>query len=200
MHVARLTQKLREDKPPTQTELAAMARTIREQQKSRDVPYFRKMPKGEFTDMFGGSSKVYIEWAEKHGFPWPEKERYVDAIEIMLWYRQQFADRDTKTKGEREFFDDWQGKCWEERYYELLDKREKRQEQLILREDFHLVLNIIIAELRQAGERLQRTYGADAQDVLNDAIDNIKHHAQAQFKDAKFSDDTAGHAQANGQP
>lgn len=138
---------------------------------------FRALPKSEFNEIFGGSSKVHVGWARDFGFPWPgRKFSHVNCVDVLKWLRQSFADRSKKTGTEHEFFGaaEWQGKCWEERFYELRDKRQQRHEQLCWREDVHKILSIIASEIRRLGERLQHKYGPDAQDFVNDALDNIK--------------------------
>lgn len=85
-------EKLRNGKRLTKQEIAAVDDAQNEQAKARDLPYMRRMPKKDFIELFGGSSKVYIEWHKRWGFPWDPRRAHVDAIEALAWYRQFVAD------------------------------------------------------------------------------------------------------------
>ena len=75
--------------------------------------------------------------------------------------------------------DEWQEKCWEEKYYALRDSRRQRHRQLISRADVHVFMGILSSSVRQLGERLQRAYGTDAQDMVDDSIDDAMGRAEA---------------------
>lgn len=89
--VASAQKKLAAGKRLTKAEIAAVGSTERNASKKRDLPYFERMPKGEYITFFGGSSKVYIEWHLRHGFPWVPELNHVDVIAVHRWYRETFA-------------------------------------------------------------------------------------------------------------
>lgn len=84
--------KIQAKQPLTRAERTALARFEQQQTRTHGVRYVRAMPKGDFLDLFGGSSKVYIEWRTRYGFPWPESAGTVDVLEVGRWYRRQFVD------------------------------------------------------------------------------------------------------------
>jgi hypothetical protein len=53
-----------------------------------------------------------------------------------------------------------------------LDLSERRGE-LIPRDEIHNLFTRMGSRLRQAGETLQRKFGAESQEILNDALDDI---------------------------
>lgn len=87
---AREKQKSNSKKRLTKPEIAAVVELERRQARGIDMPYMRAMPKKDFLALFGGSSKVYLDWQRRHGFPWGGGAS-VDAVEILIWLRAQFA-------------------------------------------------------------------------------------------------------------
>ena len=86
-----IQQKRATGKPLTKAEQKELLDIDLERRREHGVQYLRAMPKGDYLRLFGGSSKVHIEWRDEHGFPWPEKEiKTINLVEIVAWYRQQF--------------------------------------------------------------------------------------------------------------
>lgn len=77
---------------PTKAELSAFRKFEKATRAKHGQAYLRAMPKGDFLDTFGGSSKVYIEWHNNYGFPWRKKAGEVSLVDVLQWYRKQFID------------------------------------------------------------------------------------------------------------
>jgi hypothetical protein len=84
-------------------EIRAIEKDEEERNKLRDLPYMRRMPKGEFCKRFGGKHKTYLEWRDAYGFPWgiPSDDPaggfdygsgYVDALGALEWFRNFLAE------------------------------------------------------------------------------------------------------------
>ncbi len=84
--------KLRDGRRLTKQEIKAVEDADNAKKREHDLPFMRRMPKGEYIERFGGSSKVYIEWSRRWGFPWPDGEKHVNALEILCWYREHVAN------------------------------------------------------------------------------------------------------------
>lgn len=84
--------KISQNQQPTQTELRALRKFEHRQLYEFGQKYITAMPKGHYLDLFLGSSKVYIEWRQAYGFPWPESSKTVDVREVMRFYRARFAE------------------------------------------------------------------------------------------------------------
>ncbi|HPO15968.1 MAG TPA: hypothetical protein PLI09_21195 [Candidatus Hydrogenedentes bacterium] len=65
----------------------------------------------------------------------------------------------------------------------LLSKleREMREGNLLRREEVHESLGQLAAILRNAGETLKRQFGAEAQDILNEALEEFERRVDGQF-------------------
>lgn len=100
---------------------------------------------------------------------------------LRLWARAE-SSRSSQSDDEKEFFGDeagWQDKCWEEKYYALRDERAKRHERIIWRDDVHQLLTATASKIRSLGEKLQHRFGIEAQDLVNDTLDDIVHQSEA---------------------
>lgn len=85
-------EKLSAGKKLTKQEIAAVEAAEKEKQRGHDLPYMRRMPKGEYIERFGGNNQSYINWRQRYGFPWPDRSDTVDAIACLCWYRDYFAE------------------------------------------------------------------------------------------------------------
>lgn len=108
---------------------------------------------------------------------------------LRMWALVEASGRGAPaTAFEQEFFGDepgdWQSKCWEEKFYALRDERAKRHDRIIWRDDVHKFVTIAASELRKLGEQMQKKFGADAQDDVDDCLNNIVHHSDSYLADA----------------
>lgn len=62
----------------------------------------------------------------------------------------------------------------EERWKREKIKRQTEEKEIIPRDQVHDGLGVIAAVLRQAGDQLQREFGTEAVDILDEAIDDIR--------------------------
>lgn len=85
-------KKLESGKDVTPSELRAIRDVEAQQQREAALGALASLPKGLFQDLIGGSSKVYIEWRKRYGFPWDERSDFVNVIEVLRWFRDQFVN------------------------------------------------------------------------------------------------------------
>lgn len=88
-------RKLKEGKKLSREERLTVSRVEASRASAAAMPYLTAMPKGAFLELFGGSSKVYIDWRKRDGFPWPIDKDVVDVIAIVRWCRQRTVDVNT---------------------------------------------------------------------------------------------------------
>jgi len=91
LRVKSAKSKLAANKPLTKAEKFALARAKADQARREAEPWLRKMPKGTFIELYGGSSRAFINWREKRGFPWHDNGDEVDAVAACAWFREQLA-------------------------------------------------------------------------------------------------------------
>ena len=85
--------KIARGETPSGPELRALNKFELEQLKTFGQKYLAAMPKSHFLDLFLGSSKVYINWRDSFGFPWPPKgDEGVDLKEVLKFYRTRFVN------------------------------------------------------------------------------------------------------------
>ena len=95
-HMAKLVrsgrEKISRQEIPSRDERRAIGKMEAEQLKTLGRKYLAAIPKGHFLELFLGTSKVYNEWRESYGFPWPEERRAtLDLREVLRFYRSRFA-------------------------------------------------------------------------------------------------------------
>jgi len=73
-------------------ELRALKKYEKEQLRTLGQRYLKAIPKAQFVELFGGYNKVYIDWRDAHGFPWPANHRVgVNLRDVLQFYRKWFA-------------------------------------------------------------------------------------------------------------
>ena len=102
-------------------------------------------------------------------------------IDVTKWMKIWSENRNKEAQldaDEKEFFPeggapkDPRSLCWQEKALELIDKRHAREQKTITIEAVQDIYLRQAAILRQAGETLGKKFGADAQLVLNEALDD----------------------------
>lgn len=166
-------EKLASGRPLTKAEQAAVSQAESDKARQIAMPWLRAMPKGEFVELVGGSTRVYLDWEKAHGLPWHKSKPSVDALELLRWFRDQFAaagspagSAATRKSDAVDRFNELRAKKAEAEY-ELMMGR------LVYVEDANRDVEAIAKAVRGGIERLER-YGRDAQQVMIDVLDEIK--------------------------
>lgn len=192
-------RKLRGGQTPSSQERAALKRFERAQEEERRWEYLRTTPKRDYMAMSGRSARVLIDQARRHGLPYPTGSREpVDLTAVIRWLHDLLS-----THGQRlsapETDDPMMAGASSpalERYREERAKlarleRLQKEGQLLPREAVHEALVRIAAILRSAGEILGREHGPEAQDVLNEALDDAQREIDRSFGEREGEGDVA---------
>ena len=139
----------------------------------------------EYGGKYVGSlpQKTYIEWAElnarivySHGaeFRLPIRGKHLDLRAIVKRIHELLKDGSlaNESKGNMESPSIERQRC--ARADEAEDNRDERRGQLIPRDVCRRVHTVWAKMLRDAGETLGRKHGSDAQDILNEALDDCE--------------------------
>lgn len=178
-------------KPLTKREIDAIAKLEAKAHRERAESHLRRMPKGEFIGLCGGSSRLYINWRERLGFPWPAESDDVDVVEVLKWFRQRLVDggneqpappdaAELRGKRKQEYYD---GEAAEAKYRALI-------RELVPTSEVEAVFNEIAAELSTALTLAERI-SPQATEHFVVALENSR---------KKITDRFARHANANGSP
>lgn len=117
------------------------------------------MPKGLFLELVGGHSKVYIEWRKRYGFPWNEREDEVDAVEMLRWFRSQFASGGMKdADGTKQRSESIKLRNLELDLEERELKHAERKQEVIQVDEVHEILHDLLSGVRRVAERLPDEY------------------------------------------
>ncbi len=179
-------KKRREGGKLTRAELNALERFEREKDQRHGRRYVRSMPKKDYCEFSGRQVKVLLEQAASYGIPL--RGEAVDVAAVIRWLHDFLAEHKhglaklLKSAALGEFFpgasdDDWQEKCWQERFYELRDKRLARERDMLPRGVVHQVHIQWAARLRKLAEKLAKTAqltGPDAHRHLNEAMEDCE--------------------------
>jgi len=180
--------KLQSRQTPTRQEQAALRRVEAAQEQRQRWRFYRSVPKIHYREMSGRQSRTINEQAERYGLPWPPGKT-VDLTAIVKWVHD-FLARNKVRLNAPETDDPLLGGTNSAALERYRDERAKlarlerlqKEGELLPREDVHQVLGQIATVLRSAGEILGRQFGADAQDVLNEALDDAQHEIERAFE------------------
>ena len=143
------------------------------EQRDRDK-YYRTVPKRDYVAMSGRQHKVLDEQAARYDLPLLGES--VDLFALLKRFHDLFAEGRFRTDDDLD--DETQQtpnleKLRGEKYRLAKLDRLERQRQLLPRRLVRELLGFNAAKLRNLGEQLQRRFGPEALDALNDTIDEI---------------------------
>lgn len=130
------------------------------------------MPKGLFLELIGGHSKVYIEWRKRYGFPWKELDDEIDVLEVLRWFRTQYAEGSPKSSADEEAKQ--RAEAIKLRNLELdLEEREirhaERKQELLKVEEFNEILISILGGIGRVADRLADEHKLMLADEMKEA-------------------------------
>lgn len=156
-----------------------MRRHEKQQEEQRRWSYYETIPQKHWVEMSGRQAKVLREQASRYGLPFGQRvvnlPQLAKAIHDFLATHARLLSRG---RDEDELILESAPSPALERYRDekaklaRLDRLEKEKE-LIHRDDLDEVMQRMAVVLRNTGELLQRQFGNDASEVLNDALDDL---------------------------
>jgi hypothetical protein len=178
---ARAYKKVMAGQLPSVQERNALRRFEKERDEKLRWQHYASIPQKHWRQMSGRQTKVLQEQAERYGIPFASREislpRVVKALHDFLAANARHLPSDADLLGP-DF-----GSPALERYREekaaiaKLDRLEREGELIevsVLRDG----LNRIAAILRSAGDSLDRRFGPEARQILNDALDDAHKHVE----------------------
>lgn len=144
------------------------------EQRDRDK-YYRTVPKRDYVAMSGRQHKVLDEQAARYDLPLLGES--VDLFALLKRFHDLFAEG--RFRSDDEIDDETQQtpnleKLRGEKYRLARLDRLERQRQLLPRRLVRELLGFTAAKLRDRAERLQRLFGPEVVDELNDAVAEIE--------------------------
>lgn len=122
---------------------------------------------------FGVHPKTIDVW-RRSGMP--GEQRNWDLAEIAQWRESHIK----KKSGENsQYVELWQ----KERFLSTRLKRRQAENDLVERAYVHEELQRLAGLLRQLGERLQKSFGQDAQDILDEAVDSFAKRVKSKIEE-----------------
>jgi len=174
-------EKQKGGKEPNAKELAALRRIEKAREEAQRWAFYHTIPQKHWREMGGGwQTKMLQEQADRYGIPFSGP--IIDLPAVVLALRKFLATNAHRLAAETDdMMVSANGKetAAMRRYREAkanmieLDLAE-RQGQLVPLDQMHARLTRICSGLRRAGEVLQRRFGTEAWDILNDALDEAE--------------------------
>lgn len=150
--------------------------------------YYRTVPKKDYVAMSGRQHKVLSDLVGRYGMPL--EGNTVDLYRTIRWLHDFLAEHGPKilrTEGIDPELSPGEGdspaleKLREEKFRQARLERLEMERQLLPRGQIHEGLTRLAARLRNCGEQLERQYGPDALDVLNEALADFERELEALF-------------------
>lgn len=199
---ARALEKRRRGETPNSQELAALKRFERQEEERQRWEFYRTIPQKHWREMSGRQAKVLKEQAELYGIPFGDREIDLPSVVQAL---HDFLARNARllaNAGEENQDADpllvGSGSPALEEYRRERTRlvkleREEREKTLLPRDLVHEGLGRIATILREAGETLQRQFGSDAHQLLNEALDDCQREigAMVSADDIKLDSDSS---------
>jgi len=187
----RALQKRQAGGNPTRQELAALRHVEKERDHELRWFHYGSIPKGHWEKMSGRQSKVINEQAARYKFPFGAGHPKIDLSAVVRRLHDFLAENKDKLGADSTGDPLLVGTDSPalERYRLARAKiaeheLEEKIEQLIPREQIHDGMTQLAGLLRSCGEQLQRAYGDDALDILNEALTGCQRVISSMFKDA----------------
>lgn len=161
---------------PTGREQAALRRIEKERDEDQRWEHYASVPKKHYVEMSGRQPKVLIDQAVRYGLPL--KGKTVDLSLVLRAFHDFLAKNARKlAKQEAAAADPWK----EERTKLARLQRLEREGVLIRRDQVVEAAYKYGMVLRAAGDRLQRRYGPEAQEILEEAVREFEQEVRKAF-------------------
>jgi hypothetical protein len=178
-------RKLTSGEKLTKSEQRALRRYEKQQEEDRRWQYYASIPQKHWRTMSGRQTKVINEQAKRYGIPFGGAT--VNLPDVARAFHDFLAENAVRLNQDDALLNgDGASSPALERYREerallaRLDRLE-REEQLVSRDEAREGLARIANLLRTAGETLERQHGADAADVLREALEEAQREITRQF-------------------
>lgn len=161
---------------PKRDELAALVRVRAAREEEDRWKHYRSVPKKHYISMSGRQQKVLDEQSARYGLP--AMGPSVDLAAVLRWFHDFLSDNGPlliRTVGQEGLNGDAETSPALERLREetfLLKRLERLQleKELLPRGQIHEMLVAFASGIRSCGEQLQRQFGPEALEILNDAV------------------------------
>ena len=180
----------------TNQERAALKRHEKEKEERLRWQHYASIPQKHWRQMSGRQTKVINEQAKRYGIPFGGAS--INLADVVRALHDFLAENAWKlSQDEALLAGDGSSSPALERYREerallaRLDRLE-REEQLVARDQVREGLARIAGLLRTAGETLERRHGAEAADVLREALEEAEREITRQFGEASDGHDNGG--------
>lgn len=190
-------QKRKQNQMPSSRELSGLRRYEKQLEEERRWEYYRSIPAKHWKEMSGRQARTINEQAVAHGIPFAGREiNLPDVVRAMHDFFARHAQKLATFVGDdplladggetTQFLEKLREETWKLRRLERMEK----ETELVPRATVHESLARIAGILRMAGDTLQRQFGPEAFDVLNDALDDAEREIEASFGDGGKRTDT----------
>lgn len=186
--VARAYRKVMDRQELTQAEREALKRHEKLKEERLRWQYYGSIPQKHWRRMSGRQTKVINEQAERYGIPFGGSTINLPAVVRAL--HDFFADNAAKLAREDDPLLSGGSSPALERYREERAKlarldRLERERQLLPRDEVRESWGRMAAILRGAGDALQRQFGSEAVEILNDALDDCEREIDRRLQAAE---------------
>jgi hypothetical protein len=186
--VAAALEKQRCGQTPNRAESAALRGYQREREEEDRQRHYAAIPQKHWAALSGRQPKVLNEQAIRYGVP--VGQAVIDLGKVARWLHELL-----RTRGPQILREDEDGEVGgpnspnlerlrREKWRLAKLDRLQREGNLLPREDVHELLLAVAEALRSTTDRLQRRYGDDAADVVNEAVARIGEMVEAAMSDA----------------
>ncbi len=181
---AQVLDKLKSGISLTSTEKRTLKRYEKEREERLRWDYYKSIPQKHWREMSGRQTKVINEQSERYGIPFGG--RTIDLPSVVRSLHNFLAENASKLAADDDPLMRGEGSPALERYREeraaiaRLDRLE-RERMLIPRDDVRTSLGRIATLIREAGETLQRQFGAEAAEILLEAMDDAEQEIERTF-------------------
>ena len=190
--VASAAQKVRAGQTLTRQERSALKKFESAKEEERRWQYYQTVPKRHYLEMSGRQTRTLHEQADLYGAPL--RGPTIDLSAVIRWLHDFLAANRHKlasTDGEVPMTGESSPalELWRQEKYRLARlERLEREQKLLPRDQVHDGLARLSGLLRVLGETLQRQFGAEAQQLFEEALDDYTREVGTLFGDGH--DDT----------
>lgn len=175
-------RKRRAGEKPSREEIRALQRIETAREEADRWRHYETVPKKHYLEMAGDcdrprAAKVVLEQADRYGAPL--YGRTVNLRKVFRWLHDFLAENRWKlAESDEEILaggnSEWAEELRKERTLLLRIERETKEGQRLVRNEVHDSLTRVSSILRGVGEMLERQFGADAHQLLDDALDDAQ--------------------------
>ena len=170
---------------PTAREQSALKRYEKQQEEQRRWAYYESIPQKHWRQMSGRQTKVLQEQAERYGLPFGGRTvdlpKLVRSLHDFLAANARRLSSDDDDLLHADVSSPALERYREERALMARLDRLEREQTLVPRHAVRNGLERIAVILRTAGDQLQREYGAEAMELLHEALDDAQREIDQLF-------------------